>query len=438
MEMPAREECKGEAVNRQEGKGMRTDVLDHLRRLVAARDDGHLLDRYVATGDEAAFEALVRRHGPMVLGVCRRVLRDPNDAEDAFQATFLVLIRKAASVRPREMLPGWLHGVAYKTAVRARSAAVKRSRRERPVASLPQPQACQPVPPDDLRPLLDEELARLPGKYRAAIVLCELEGRTHKEAARELGWPEGTVASRLSRGRRLLAGRLRRRGVSLGTMPPPAGLSTSLVSSAVQGKAASAHVAALTKGVLNAMVLNKLKAGVAVLVVAGLVAVAGGWLTPARPQVAAGPPGPEQRPPSVQPVPALKVAAVQKQPPAKKRRLKVSADGKQVRVVADEVQGVADALTYDEEKGLLTLEGNVKVQRQRGPATDSVEGTKVIIDLRAGKVQVIGAGRLDLDGARLEGAMLGPTPIAVDFGFPMLKEADHSRCAFTFFMGFSR
>jgi hypothetical protein len=143
-----------------------SQYLRHLRRSVVVRDragmsDRQLLNCYVSTHDEAAFEALVRRHGPMVLGVCRRVLRDPHEADDAFQATFLVLICKAAGVVPGEMLPNWLYGVAHQTAVRAKSAASKRRLRERQVPQMPEPRASQLDSRDDLRPLLDEELARL-------------------------------------------------------------------------------------------------------------------------------------------------------------------------------------------------------------------------------------------------------------------------------------
>src|SRR5262249_52883979 len=143
--------------------------------------DEQLLGRFVASRDGQAFEALVRRHGPMVLGVCRRILGDRHEADDAFQATFLVLASKAASVVPAALLAHWLYRVARQTAVRAGAATAKRRRRERQVLRMPQPQAPQADPGDDLRPLLDAELARLPGKYRVAVVLCDLEGRSHKE-----------------------------------------------------------------------------------------------------------------------------------------------------------------------------------------------------------------------------------------------------------------
>src|SRR5271166_659097 len=183
-------------------------VIRHLRSILrdgAGLTDGQLLEDYISRRDEAAFAALVRRYGPMVWGVCRRVLRNSHDAEDAFQATFLVLVRKAASIASRELLANWLYGVAHQTAMKARATAAKRMARERQVTEMPEPEA---VPQDlwhDLQPLLDQELSRLPDKYRIAIVLCDLEGKTRKATARQLGLPEGTVAGRLTRGRALLA-----------------------------------------------------------------------------------------------------------------------------------------------------------------------------------------------------------------------------------------
>jgi RNA polymerase sigma factor (sigma-70 family) len=179
--------------------------------------DAELLQRFVGGRDPLALEALVRRHAPMVWGVCRRGLASHHDAEDAFQATFLVLVRRAASIRCRELLPNWLYRVACQTARKARQRAAKRCAREKQVVTMPEP---PPEPPDDafgpeLRAVLDEELSRLPQKYRVAVVLCDVEGRTRLEAARQLGLPPGTVASRLTRGRALLARRLLRRGLSV-------------------------------------------------------------------------------------------------------------------------------------------------------------------------------------------------------------------------------
>src|SRR5947208_2527963 len=174
-------------------------VIQHLRRAAFLRDgegvgDAYLLDCFISRRDEAAFEAIVRRHGPMVMGVCRRVLRDQHDAEDAFQATFLVLARKAAAIVARELLAGWLYGVAFNTSLKARAAAARRRGRERPVTELPDPPAPPESPWHDLWPVLDQELSSLPEWYRVPIVLCDLEGKTRKEAARQLGWPEGTLS----------------------------------------------------------------------------------------------------------------------------------------------------------------------------------------------------------------------------------------------------
>ena len=166
--------------------------------------DGQLLGRFLATRDESAFAALVRRHGPMVLGVCRRVVGDYHDAEDSFQATFLVLARKAASLVEGQSLGCWLYQVAYNTARRAGAAGARRRTMERQMDEMPQREVAPP-PARDWLPLLDRELSRLPEKYRSAIVLCDLEGKTRREAAGQLRIPEGTLSSRLAVGRQLLA-----------------------------------------------------------------------------------------------------------------------------------------------------------------------------------------------------------------------------------------
>jgi RNA polymerase sigma factor (sigma-70 family) len=183
---------------------------------VDAPADADLLARWSARSDAAALDALVRRHGTLVLGVCRRVLGNSPDADDAFQATFLVFVRKAGGLDRPAQVAGWLHAVALRVARKARAARARRREREVALVGIPDP--VTPDPPADtadLRRTLDEELDRLPEKYRLPIVLCELEGRTLDEAARMLGWPKGTVAGRLSRGRDLLRRRLSRRGVGL-------------------------------------------------------------------------------------------------------------------------------------------------------------------------------------------------------------------------------
>ncbi len=270
-------------------------VLRRLGRAALLQDgggltDAALLDRYVTDRDEAAFAALVRRHGPMVLGVCRRVLRREADAEDAFQATFLVLVRKAHTVVPRGMVGNWLYGVAHNTARKARAMSAKRRVKET-AAGTAKAAAAEGGAWREVQALLDEELSRLPDRYRVPVVLCELEGKTIKEAAAQLGWPQGTVATRLSRGRTMLGKRLARHGLPLAALAAAfseavasAGVPGPLERSTVQaashfaaGRAAaglvSARAAALTDGVLKSMLLHKLK--IATVLLAGLALVLG-------------------------------------------------------------------------------------------------------------------------------------------------------------------
>jgi RNA polymerase sigma factor (sigma-70 family) len=170
--------------------------------------DAELLARFVRAGDQSAFAALVRRHGPMVLGVCRRVLSHAQDAEDAFQATFLVLVRKAGTLGRPELLGNWLYGVAYRTARKARADAARRAGPERQSEPMSTADPVHEAAWRELRARLDEEINRLPDKYRLPVVLCYLEGKTNEEAARLLGWPTGSMSARLSRGRELLRERL--------------------------------------------------------------------------------------------------------------------------------------------------------------------------------------------------------------------------------------
>jgi RNA polymerase sigma factor (sigma-70 family) len=260
-------------------------VIRHLRRAVlrqdaAGRTDGQLLASFIDQKNEAAFEALVHRHGSMVFGVCRRIVGNHHDAEDAFQATFLVLARKAWSIRPRERVANWLHGVALRTAMKAKTMTTKRRGREKQATEMPEPEAAQQDQWRDLQPLLDQELNGLPENYRLPILLCDLEGKTIKDAAQQLGWPQGTLAGRLARGRKLLAKWLANRGVMLpaGSLAAvvsqkmaSAGVPTSLMISTVKtatliaaGQATvagvvPAKVAALTEGVMKSMMLTKLK-----------------------------------------------------------------------------------------------------------------------------------------------------------------------------------
>jgi RNA polymerase sigma-70 factor (ECF subfamily) len=183
----------------------------------AGLSDEALLGRFLGSRDESAeraFAALVDRHGPMVRGVCRRVLRDPADVGDAFQATFLVLARRAGSVRVDGSLAPWLHGVSVRVARRARAVAIRRNGRERTNAETPETPARDDRDADELRAVIDEELGRLPGRYGSPLVLFYLEGLSHEEVAGRLGCPVGTVRSRLSRGRDLLRDRLARRGLA--------------------------------------------------------------------------------------------------------------------------------------------------------------------------------------------------------------------------------
>ena len=240
--------------------------------------EGALLRRFADGRDEAAFEALVTRHGPMVLGTCRRILADPHDVDDAFQATFLVLARKAGSIRDGDRLGPWLHGVARRVATRSRTLSARRAARERPGAEERASAGADPSELVELRAALDEELARLPEKYRAPLVLCYLEGLTHDEAAVQLSWPVGTVRSRLARGRDRLRSRLTRRGLSPSAAVPailpapaiPEVLISSTVRIATAAGSAPAHVASLAKGALIAMMWHKLRGIAAVGLLAGL------------------------------------------------------------------------------------------------------------------------------------------------------------------------
>lgn len=269
-----------------------TDLIEHLRRAVlrdgAGLGDGELLGSFIEHHEEAALAALARRHGPMVWGVCRRLLTH-HDAEDAFQATFLVLVRKAASIVPRAMVGNWLYGVARQTALQARRAAARRRAREVQVMPMPDTEGERQERWPDVQAALDEELSRLPNIYRAAVVLCDLEGRTRKEVARQLGVPEGTVGGRLARARVLLAKRLSQRGVALSggalavvlsagsasaSAPPSLVASTikatSLLAAGQAAGIVSVKVAALMEGVVKAMFVTKIKSVLAVALLAGL------------------------------------------------------------------------------------------------------------------------------------------------------------------------
>jgi RNA polymerase sigma factor (sigma-70 family) len=286
-------------------------LLRQAGRVAAARQandrpDAELLGAFLAGGDQPAFAALVRRHGPLVMGVCRRVLRHEQDAEDAFQATFLLLADQAGAVRKRSSLGSWLHGVAYRVAKNARRAAARRRRHE---GRAPPPAPAEPA--DELtwheaQALLDEEVARLPGPCRAAFVLACLGERPCAQVARALGVTECTVWNRVSKARKVLRERLAARGVALSALmvllgvagtaavavPPPV-LSSTLdaVGAAPGGSlppgAVSGGVAALVKGAKHSMFLSKLKSGV---LTALALAAAGGGLGLSSLSWAGGPP----------------------------------------------------------------------------------------------------------------------------------------------------
>jgi RNA polymerase sigma factor (sigma-70 family) len=282
-------------------------ILNYLRHVLGSSpgggvSDADLLHRFVLERDEAAFELLMWRHAAMVLHVCGQVLSDRQAAEDAFQATFLVFVRKAGSISRREALGSWLYRVAYRTALKARAQSKKQVSTGPELDVLEAPAEADDAGQRELRRMICEEVNRLPAKYRAPIVACFFEGKTHEEAAKQLGWPRGTVAGRLARARELLHRRLTRRGVTLSAAALLTALSvrtsqaalTGLVEATLQitkhfaaGQPASAlvppRVAALTEGVLQAMNGIRLK----IVVVALLIVCVGGagatlWATQRR------------------------------------------------------------------------------------------------------------------------------------------------------------
>ncbi len=271
--------------------------------------DRQLLERFAARKEEQAFATLLERHGPMVFGLCRRVLSHDSDAEDAYQATFLVLAHRAAAIRKRESLASWLHGVAYRLSAKLKARASLRRAKEQAwaEATLSPAGAGQRLSTDlistiiwrELRPVLDEELSRLPEKYRAPLVLCYFEGKTHEEAARTLGWSRGSMSRRIEKARELMRSRLSRRGITLSTgllfgvlgehvasAAVPVALSASTGKAALlvsAGRAAAAglistQVALLTEGVLKAMLVSKLKVAAVALVAVGMLGAGAGVL----------------------------------------------------------------------------------------------------------------------------------------------------------------
>jgi RNA polymerase sigma factor (sigma-70 family) len=273
-----------------------------------APSDSQLLQQFVDHRDEGAFATLLQRHGPLVFGYCRQVLRDLHAAEDAFQATFLVLARKAASIRKHESLAPWLHRVALNISHAAKTSAAQRHTHERQAALMSQPHSASEVTLRDWQPLLHEEVNQLPEKYRVPVILCYFEGKTHEEAARRLAWPVGTVKGRLARARDLLRTRLARRGVTLSGAGLAAALAqgaalahvpaallgstlkaaVSFTSKGVITAAASVQVLTLAKEALQTMTAPKLAHVVVLMVMVGVVGLGGviglGFGREARPE----------------------------------------------------------------------------------------------------------------------------------------------------------
>src|SRR5262245_3349764 len=266
-------------------------LVQRLAPAAANVTDQELLARFLRNQDQGAFAALVQRHGPMVLALCRRILDHEQDAEDAFQATFLVLVRRSGTLENPDLLSSWLYGVAYRTAKKVRTQGARRRKQERQVASVTATE--EPAPDHAWRELcsaLDDELNRLPEKYRLPLVLCYLQGLTNEEAARRLGWPPGSISYRLARGREMLRDRMegRNRAAPAGffalvlAMRPEAGplpghLADATVQAGIAGGQAgivSGKVAALVNSVLHGMTTARRKLVQTLLILLGAFAVA--------------------------------------------------------------------------------------------------------------------------------------------------------------------
>jgi RNA polymerase sigma factor (sigma-70 family) len=413
-------------------------VLRHLRRAALLdRGDGpsdaHLLGSFLQYRDETAFEALLRRHGPMVLGVCRRVLGNRDDAEDAFQATFLVLVRKAAVVHPRELVGNWLHGVAYRTALKARAMNARRRTRETRATAMARSDDREGWVSEELLGRLDRELGRLPEKYRAPVVLCELEGRSRKEVARALGLAEGTLSWRLAQARKMLARKLSRHGPALpagavaavlwqgaSSAALPASLLKSTARAGLQlaagralGGAVPAKVASLTEGVLKAMLLTKLKVAswaVGVVLLAGAGAVGVTYRATAQDAPSRAP-----QPAYAAQGPAL--AAQQKARAApddlESLRLEIEALRRELRATKNmvkELQAEVRGKKEVELKRESTLDMLKKVEAQRLEA-DKHQRLDAL-KLEAEKLQRLDAIRREKAAKELLGANAAPDPLA--------------------------
>jgi RNA polymerase sigma factor (sigma-70 family) len=398
-------------------KGAGTTLLQHLRRMFPSGNlgdptDPRLLEQFLRQGDQAAFEAVVRRHGPMIWGVCRRLLGNAPDAEDAFQATFLVLVRKARTLSRRELLANWLYGVARRTALKARALRTRRSRREKDGMARTEPAAPEQTSVVELRRVLDEELARLGDKYRRPVVLCYLEGRTRQEAAELLGWPPGTVAGRLARALDLLRLRLRRRGLTLtpallaaalaetpATALPPALILSTVQAAALAaaGPAAAAGIAApvatLTKGVILSMALTRMKIAL-VLLALGVLGGGGGLV--ARRVLATSPGTDSGRAPAPRPAPRT----APNRPPAPKKE--PARSPKPRRLTRKEAEAAVREYLFDKNprfnrqatfplKEFTTKDVWKRLTAQVFQVTGDVQGGALFV-IRKGEVFEIGPG----------------------------------------------
>jgi RNA polymerase sigma factor (sigma-70 family) len=336
------------------------ELLRHLEQPGA--DDRALVNRYASHNDQAAFAELVRRHGPLVWAACLRVAGHRQDAEDAFQAAFLVLVRRCAAIRNLDLLGNWLYGVAVRVAMKARRSAARRRAREVQVPTMPDPPSPAVEADTDLGPVLDEELAALPAWYRDAVVLCDLRGVSRDEAARLLGVPEGTLSSRLANGRKRLAARLAKRGVALSAAAVPSALGqgaraavppelVAAVCRVANGSAVPLDVTRLARGEFT--MTTKLLLGVAGAVLLAAGAVFATQTTdppkpgapPKPPVVAKGDPTTEQKP----------------DPDAKSAEKVVLAAQPRMRVARDYPLAQAYSIRWSQDGNLVAIDGVLRI-----------------------------------------------------------------------------
>lgn len=389
--------------------------------------DGQLLGRFVDQQDEDAFAALVKRHGSMVMGVCQRVLNNSHDADDAFQATFLILVHKAATLKTYELVGNWLYGVAYRTALTARAASARRRRKEKQVIDMPHRATTRPDDWSELRPLLDEELSQLGDVYREAVVLCDLEGKTRGQAAQKLGVPESTLSGRLTTARRQLAKRLTRRGLTLSAGAVATILSQSAASawvphslvvstikaatSLAAGSAAtglvSTSVVALAEGTMKAMFMTKVKTLTAV-VLAGLLAMSALLISPtvAKPVLIPQEKKDDRKEPSGQQKEAgkkdepKKVEGQDKQGAAAEDRVIESVDGIDTLML----EGKVRKLTIKSIAGAAQVNcGNLEAEEIE---IDSIDGVAMVnLKLANGKLKKLVIGKVN-GASKLDCSML--------------------------------